>query len=239
MPSTGHLSGQFQGVGKAVLDLLFPPRCVACKRIGENPLCSSCVAEFTPVGSVVCPVCGNLEAGPHLCRQCRERRPAFSHVYSGFRYEGRIRQAIHALKYSGRQDVVVHLAEALVGVLSPPNSAAFELCAVPLHADREAQRGFNQAGLLAAELVAAWGMPYLSPAALSRIRATDTQVGLDFAARRANVQGAFAADPGLVSGRHILLVDDICTTGATMDACAGALLAAGARTVEGVTLARA
>jgi ComF family protein len=239
MPSTGHLSGQFQGLGKAVLDLLFPPRCAACKRIGEIPLCSSCVAEFTPVGSVVCPVCGDLGSGPHLCRQCRERRPAFTCVYSGFRFEGRLRQAIHALKYSGRQAVAVYLVDALVGVLSPPDSAAFEVCAVPLHADREAQRGFNQAALLAAGLAVAWGMPYLGPAALRRIRATDTQIGLDYVARRANVQGAFAADPALVSGRHILLVDDVCTTGATLDACAGALLAAGAGTVVGVTLARA
>jgi ComF family protein len=184
-------------------------------------------------------VCGDVEAGPHLCRRCRERRPAFARAYSGFRFDGRLRQAIHALKYNGRQDVAVYLVEALVGVLSPPDSTAFEVCAVPLHADREAQRGFNQAALLAAELAVAWGMPYLGPAALSRIRATDTQIGLDFTARQVNVQGAFAADPGLVSGRYILLVDDVCTTGATLDACAGALRAAGATTIVGVTLARA
>jgi ComF family protein len=130
------------------------------------------------------------------------------------------------------------LAGALAGVV-PPAPALFVLCAVPLHADRQAERGYNQAGLLTDELVRLWGMPRLPPAALERIRPTDSQVGQDYAARCANVRGAFAARSGLVRDRQVLLVDDVCTTGATMNACAEALLAAGAKSVAGVTLARA
>lgn len=233
------MSGQVRGLAGAVLDLLFPPRCAVCKRVGGDQLCSACLAEFVPVGDAACPVCGDLHSGARLCWRCRDERPAFSRVQSGFRFEGRVRQAIHTFKYRGGEMLAAPLAGALAGVVPLPASALFVLCAVPLHAARQAERGYNQAGLLTDELVRLWGMPRLPPAALKRIRPTDSQVGQDYAARRANVRGAFAARSELVHDRQVLLVDDVCTTGATMNACAEALLAAGAKSVAGVTLARA
>jgi ComF family protein len=238
MPSTGvNLSGQVRGLAGAILDLLFPPRCAVCKRVGGDQLCSACLAEFVPVGDATCPVCGDLHSGACLCWRCRDERPAFSRVQSGFRFEGRVRQAVHALKYRKGEMLAAPLAGALAEVVPAP--ASFVLCAVPLHAARQAERGYNQAGLLTDELVRLWGMPRLPPAALKRIRPTDSQVGQDYAARRENVRGAFAACSELVRDHRVLLIDDVCTTGATMNACAGALLAAGAGSVAGVTLARA
>jgi ComF family protein len=113
------------------------------------------------------------------------------------------------------------------------------LCAVPLHPARLAERGYNQSELLAAELARCWSLPRLSSSALIRTRETDSQVGLDLPARQANVAGAFTASPRWVEGQDVLLVDDVCTTGATLNACAQALREAGAVTVSAVTLARA
>jgi ComF family protein len=113
------------------------------------------------------------------------------------------------------------------------------LCAVPLHPKRLAERGYNQSELVASELAARWEIPLLGRMALQRVRETCSQVDLGRAERLTNVRNAFAADPALVRGLQIVLFDDVCTTGATLVACAEALLAAGARRVSAVTLARA
>jgi ComF family protein len=157
---------------------------------------------------------------------------------SAYRFEGGIRKAIHALKYEGRQGIAKPLAGAVALVLTP-DSRQGVLCAVPLHVKRQAERGYNQSDLLAQELALYWGIPYLGEGALQRIRETPPQVGLDFAARQANMRQAFVAQPDRVKGQSVILVDDVCTTGATLDACAQALLTAGAVSVSAVTVARA
>jgi ComF family protein len=156
-----------------------------------------------------------------------------------------MRAAIHALKYGGRTPVAGPLAALLVerGTALLPADAgggpAFDgVVPVPLHPARLAERGFNQAELLAAPCAAAWGRPLL-PQALGRVRPTQPQTELDADARRRNVAGAFAVRrPAEVAGRRLLLVDDVLTTGATVRAAARALREGGAAAIGVLVLAR-
>lgn len=237
-PPTGEsFREQVRRLSQAALDLLFPPRCVICRQPGAE-LCAGCRAQMPVLRGPVCPVCSLPLPNGTRCARCDAHRPAFRRVRSAYRYEGGVRRAIHALKYEGRRGLAAPLAEALAEQLPPPDRLPDAACAVPMHPVREAQRGYNHARLLALELMQLWGIPVLPAGALHRTQQTAAQVGLDYSARLANVQGAFAADPALVRGCTILVVDDVCTTGATLDACASELLQAGAAAVEGVTLAR-
>lgn len=239
LTSSHKLTHQAQRVGQAILDLIFPPQCEVCGQHGYV-LCSDCVAAFLPVGEAVCKICGEMmDNSGGLCPRCAATPPHFTHVRSAYRFEGGIRQAIHALKYKRRRTIAAPLAAGMVRILNSHPSTDGGLCAVPLHPDRQTQRGYNQSALLAQELSQQWLIPLMPEAALRRIRATESQVELNFEARQNNVRAAFTAQPDLVKGRHIILVDDVCTTGATLNACAEALLSAGAKTVSGVTLARA
>lgn len=232
----GTGAGQAQRLIQAVLDLLFPPRCAACGCPG-SVLCPTCRTSFVPLSSAVCSVCSAPLDGPGVCQRCAENRPLFARVVSGYVYEGTLREAIHAFKYRRRAALAPLLAEALAAVVEAPQPGAV-LCAVPMHPDRLAQRGYNHAGLLADELGARWGLPLLPVDALRRVRPVAAQAGLGYTERLANVEDAFAARADDVRARIVWVVDDVCTTGATLNACSEALLAAGARAVYGVTLAR-
>ena len=147
-----------------------------------------------------------------------------------------MRKAIHAYKYNRRPELARVLA-SLVGEYFAAHPLPTDvILAVPLHELRERSRGYNQSLLLAQLLGAQTDLPVWENA-LTRVRATQSQTKLNAVARKANVQGAFAADER-VAGRHILLIDDVCTTGATMDACSVALKERGAKSVWGLALAR-
>jgi ComF family protein len=239
VPTVGRVARQIQEQARrlptAALDLLFPPRCVGCGQLG-TVLCDTCVQQFEPVGRNVCPRCGRPGNSTTLCNHCRRHPPRFRAARSAFLFADPLQDAVHALKYQGESRLAGPLAGAMQTVISPPE-ALDGVVPVPLHTSHLAERGYNQAALLAEPLASAWGLPMIE-AALARIRQTRSQVGLSLDERRSNVGGAFVADPQ-VAGSRLLLVDDVCTTGATLDACAAALLEAGARAVWGVTLARA
>jgi ComF family protein len=215
------------GIGVALetlLDLLFPPRCVGCGRRGAW-LCDPCLAAVPRAPAPVTAL--GAEAGAGIA----------SHAFAGA-----LRVAIHRLKYKHSR----HLARRLAGLLA----ADFPLLAaagcpapdlivpVPLHPFRERQRGYNQSQLLAVALGGARRLE-VSSSALTRLRDTPSQTQLSRTARARNVRDAFAADPRLVAGRHVLLIDDVTTTGATLAECARALRVAGATSVYALTVARA
>lgn len=152
-------------------------------------------------------------------------------------FEGRLRHAIHALKYQRMAALGEPLGEALARFWTQSPAPADVVVPVPLHSCRERERGYNQAALLAGPLGRAVGVP-VRPHALQRVRATAAQVSLNAAERMANVAGAFRCNDPALRGANVLLIDDVCTTGATLEACADALLSAGARAVRGLTLAR-
>jgi ComF family protein len=200
-----------------LLDLLFPDRCAACGRPG-GLFCRACRAELRPYppGEGATP---GLEA-----------------MAVAWLYERPVRRAVHALKYRRRRRVAGALADALADALAgpPPGDA---LMPVPLHAERLAERGFNQSEELARRLAARWRLPLLANA-LARARDTGHQAGLARRERLTNVAGAFVWRASGPPPPRVILVDDVLTTGATLAACAAALRAAGASEVRAVALAR-
>jgi ComF family protein len=225
------------------LDLVFPPRCVSCDSFGAF-LCKGCVATVTNADPPRCPTCwmpGSDPAGESVpgieCGRCRAIRPSFKAVRSVFVYQAAARDAVHALKFRGVSAVASIMAGFMAQRLvewSPPIDS---IVPVPLAGSRRRQRGYNQSELLAKVLSRLTAIP-LARRALVRPRSASPQYRLnDRDERRRNVTGAFL--PGKRGPRGgVLLVDDVITTGATLNACACVLIEAGAGPVFALTFAR-
>jgi ComF family protein len=218
------------------LDLVFPPRCVVCAARGYL-LCPPCAAAITYIRPPACSMCGKRMTQPGICPVCRAYPNTLDGMVAATVFEGPVRACIHALKYEGQRpyaETLAAIAQPAFAALPRPDA----LVPVPLSRQRQRGRGFNQSALIARHL-AGDDVP-VAPGWLARTRDTPPQVGQDRAARQANVADAFACpDPAAVRGRHLLLLDDVATTGATLDACARALRGAGAASVRAIVVARA
>ena len=220
------------------LDLILPPRCVVCGKV-DIWLCETCTSQLSFFEGPQCPKCGRLWKGSGLCSFCRDRPPLVASIRSAFLFQGAIQDAIYAFKYRGARRVGILLAQCMAEFWLQTPETIDVLIPVPLHPDRERQRGYNQAAILAETLGCMIERP-VATGALVRVRPTRSQTKLNVAERRRNVADAFTCVMGEdIRGRDIMLVDDVATTGATLDACAVALLAGGARSVRAFTLARA
>jgi competence protein ComFC len=219
------------------LDWLYPPACAGCGGASER-WCERCQAGVKRMQGELCPVCGAMEGGPGVCAQCRTTKPHFKQLRAWAVYEGPLRKAIHQLKYKRDLALGEALARPLIELWPGLGWQVDLVLPVPLGVARLAERGYNQSALLARPLALAQRIPY-RPQGLRRLRETNSQVELSAAERRLNVRGAFQGGARVVSGKRVLVVDDIATSCATLDACALALLEAGALEVVCLTLARA
>ena len=224
--------------------MLLAPSCAACGDLLDAPLdgpvCAACWAAIVPITPPVCDQCGDplptwrAQPLPPRCARCRRLRRAVDRARTVGDYDGPLRAVIHALKYQGRRS----LARPLAALMRLRGATLLDgaACAVPvpLHASRRRHRGFNQSADLARHL----GLPVVH--ALRRVRPTATQAELPAAQRHRNVRDAFAVTRAgrALAGRTVVLVDDVSTTGATLDACARALKAAGVSGVRALTAAR-
>jgi ComF family protein len=211
---------------------LLPQRCAACGR-GEALVCGACLADLVFLRGPLCARCGAPTAWPiERCSECAGRRLAFASARAAVAYEGAGRTLVGAWKERGRRPLSALLADLVAGTV--PRPAVEAIAFVPAERDRSLWRGHNPAEALAAALADRWTLPLVP--LVTRTRTTRRQTHLPRRARRANVQGAFAAS---ASPRAVALVDDVYTTGATVSAAASALRRAGARAVHVVTFARA
>jgi ComF family protein len=233
-----------RAVADAALAVLLAPRCAACETPLDEPtrgaVCRNCWNAIVPIVPPVCDACGDPLPSWRVisveCGRCPRCRRHHAHVARGRAigaYEGTLRAIVHALKYGGRRSLARPLAALLRRHGQDLLDGADLAVPVPLHRSKQRSRGFNQAVEISRHL------PLPTAHALRRVRATATQTDLPAAARHANVRGAFALSRrARVRGAIVILVDDVSTTGATLEACAGALLAGGAREVRALTAAR-
>jgi len=226
------------------LDLVFPRRCVGCGAFGDF-LCPACLAAAPRAQPPRCRVCWMPVLSPaegpaqaETCERCRLHPPAFKAACCPFVYAGAAREAVHALKYNGLSAIAGTMAEAMAVSLAGWQPAVAALVPVPLAGGRRRSRGYNQSELLARELSRLSGLP-VEGRLLFRRRASPPQArAADESARRANVEGAFAVRRSAEPAGALLLIDDVMTSGVTVDSCARALVAAGHGPVYALTFAR-
>jgi len=218
------------------LDLLFPRWCVGCGREGDF-ICSACLESLPKIIPPLCPRCGLPQPNGTLCPSCLSWSAEIDGIRAPFRFEGVVRQAIHELKYRNLRAMAGLLARLLDEYLLANPIPADVLVPVPLHPRRLRERGYNQSRLLAGELGKLAGLPVLDNCLVRKLYSLPQARTSSLGERRSNVAGAFACRYNL-DGERVLLIDDVATSGATLDACARALKSAGAASVWGLVLAR-
>lgn len=224
----------------SLLDLVFPPRCGGCNNSG-SVLCSSCMAQFTPIPAPHCSHCGVTLSQRGECDRCTFHRIRLSGLHSAYTYQGPLRTCIHNLKYRGQTRLAVPLGRALADTYQAHQLRADMIIPVPLHPERQQERGYNQAQLLAQACAKLLQIP-MNTSILQRTRATKAQTQTSANERYKNVADAFRCSSHIatksLAKRIIIIIDDVCTTGATLEACAAPLFAEGASEVWGLVLAR-
>jgi len=219
------------------LDWVYPPSCGGCGSPGTR-WCKNCTQNTREINPPICPICGNPNINNQPCNRCKVLRPRYTSLRSYTEFNGSIREAIHRLKYKRDIGLGEALSRPMITSLQKLNWSLNIITSVPLGLVRLNERGYNQATLLARPIALYLNIPFSSKV-LFRTRETRTQVGLTVTERQENMEGAFIARHELVNGKNVLVVDDVATSGATLNACAKALKDEGASNVYGFSLARA
>lgn len=206
-----------------VLDLLFPPRCAGCEKV-DTVWCAACQSELDAI-----------EFPPLRALEPDSRLTAIAATGP---HEGILQKAIWSLKFENGRALAVPLGERLSRRLQEQDWTIDMIVPVPLNTKRLRQRGYNQSQLIA-QVISASHSILLMPQAIDRAVDTRSQVGLNMQERKENMKGVFRADPQAVANKTILLIDDVCTTGSTLEACAQAALDAGAAAVYALTVSTA
>lgn len=221
-----------------ILDFVFPPHCAGCGVIGER-FCSDCSSQVHLLEGNICDRCGEpLTYLQHNIQDCNDHLRNLKMIRSFSFYQPPLSLAIQKLKYNHDIGIAEVLANYLVELYNKNKMDIDMVIPVPLSQKRLHDRGYNQSFLLALPFSMIINKP-IKKQSLRRFKDTSSQVGLDRHERLVNVSEAFIADSNEVGGKNILLIDDVSTTGSTLEACASALKIAGAKDIVGLTLARA
>jgi len=232
------LESRYIEAGWKLIDLIFPPCCAGCGKWGER-YCQNCIGLTKRIKPPLCQACGEPvdDVLNSVCQRCQSDTIYFSAVRSWAIFEEPLKTAIHNLKYNRDIGLGGFLAKPLASMLVQYDWEIDLIAAVPLDAKRKKQRGYNQSVLLARPLAWMTGIEF-NQKILSRSRCTLPQVGLSRKERNVNLVGAFSSDSAIVEGKTILVVDDVVTTGSTLNECSRTLLDSGAKGAYGLTLAR-
>ena len=222
---------------RMALDVLFPPRCVGCGK-EEGFLCHSCRGALPYIVPPLCPKCGKPLPDGTLCPGCIDWQTELDGIRSPFRFDGVMRQSIHQLKYKNIRALATPLAILLNDYLTTNPIPGEILVPVPLHGKRLRERGYNQSSLLAKELSKLTRLPVVNDSLVRKRFAPPQTRTTTVDERRSNVINSFTCLDHRLRDKQVLLIDDVSTSGATLDACAVALKAAGATSVWGLVLAR-
>ncbi len=224
-------------LGGTALNLLFPYWCLGCGREGDL-ICPSCRGTLPRITPPICPRCGLPQPSGILCPACCRRRQEIDGIRSPFLFKAVIRQAVLQLKYKNLRALARPLAGLLGDYLAANPVPGEVVVPVPLHRKRTRERGYNQSQLLCRGLGRLLELPVVADCLIRR-RHTPPQTGTaTVSERRSNVADAFTCRDRRLQNRQVMLVDDVTTSGATLDACAAALKESGASSVWGLTLAR-
>jgi ComF family protein len=241
----GRLTGALRAVLGLAVDVALPQLCASCREpVGSDGLCPACWSKISFIAPPYCERLGipfPYDPGPGvLSMEAIADPPAYRRARAAVRFDDVARALVHALKYGDRLDLAPMMGRWMATAGRSLTADTDAIIPVPLHWRRRWARRFNQSALLAEAIAKASGVPVIF-GALKRVKATPQQVGLSQSARALNVQGAFRvgrSDKAAVEGRRLILVDDVITTGATVDACARVLLRAGAANVDVLAFAR-
>jgi ComF family protein len=219
------------------LDLIFPRWCVGCGREGDF-ICPSCLKSLPRITPPLCPRCGLPQSDANLCPSCLGWQAEIDGIRAPFRFDGVMRQAIHELKYRNLRALAGLLARLLNDYLLDTPVPGEVLVPVPLHPKRLRERGYNQSRLLAKELSKLAGLQMVDDCLVRERHSLPQARTSSVVERRGNVADAFSCRHRRLEGRPVILIDDVSTSGATLDACARALKQAGVVSVWGLVLAR-
>lgn len=241
-----RLAGRVRDAGAAVLDTLLPPQCLACTAptLAQGLLCADCFRSITLIGPPMCACCGvpfasaGAAGAEALCPRCAAGPRAFGRARAALLYNEGAKPVLLAFKHADRTINAAPLARLMARAGAPLLADCDVIAPVPLHRRRLLARRYNQSALLAAHLSRMSRRPHL-PDLLRRVRATPPLGDLSAGERASLLEGAFTVRrPAMAAGRRVLLVDDVMTSGATAEACAQALLDAGAKSVDVLAAAR-
>ncbi len=222
-------------IPEVFLDLLFPKRCIGCGKEGDF-LCGSCIQTIPKLEPPYCEGCG-IPLTENRCPKCSSWPLQIDGIRSLFLHEELARDVAHSLKYNNLRAMAKPVAQLMAEHLKNNSIPADILVAVPMHSKRIRKRGYNQAYLIANELAKMTQLE-ISEGSLIRSQNTTSQVSLGAGERRQNVANAFQCKDQTFLNKNVLIIDDVCTTGATLNACAVKLKESGASSVRGLTFSR-
>lgn len=234
---TGIIRDSIDGI----LDLVFPPRCLACDELDSHYICASCISKIEPVDQPYCERCGHTLIDSKTCRNCLSRERSFTKARAAGKYSGVLRRLVHEFKYGGARCLAEPLAKVIFEFLAKSNDFRWDksdfIISVPIHPARRRVRGYNQSELLADHLSHLTGISALNDVII-RNRYTNPQVWLSREQRMVNMKDAFCVNhTEPIKDSTILLIDDVSTTSSTIHECSLELLKEGAARIYVVCLA--